>query len=682
MKTIHLLAVSLAALSAGTASPPVNAADAPTRAAAQHKVGAWGIDLSARDTSVRPGDSLFNHANGGWLKRAEIPADQPLTGVALDLYLRTQDQLRAVIEDSARNPSTQTARQVGGLYASFLDEAAVEKRGAAPLLADLAEVKAVRSKAEMAELMGKTHGIFGSSFFSFGVGPDAKGKNVYTSGIGISGIGLPDRDYYLADQFKPQRDAYSAHVARTLAFAGWPDPEGAAGAVLALETRIAEASWPRTDQRDPNRMYHPMSPAELRAHAPGFDWNAFFRGLGDPKVQEIVVSQDTAVPKVAQIFAEAPLDTLRAWQAFHITDQASPYLPRRFVENRFAFTRALTGQQQQRPRWLRGVQLVDASLGEALGKEYVARHFPASSKAEVTAIVRNLHAAMKARIEAAEWMSPETKAAALAKLARQRVKVGYPDKWRDYSALKIDPADLYGNVKRAGAFQTRYYFGRLGQTVDKAEWLMTPQTVNAYFNPVGNEIVFPAAMLQAPVFDPGADAAVNYGAVGSVIGHEITHGFDDQGRQFDEAGRLRDWWKPEDAARFSAEAARLAAQYDGYEGAPGMKVNGKLTLGENIGDQGGVRIALDAYHASLGGKPAPVLDGLTGDQRFFLSWAQNWRNKMREEMTRMILVSDPHSPFRWRVDGTLRNIDEFYTAFAVKPGEKLYLAPEQRVRVW
>ena len=321
-------------------------------------------------------------------------------------------------------------------------------------------------------------------------------------------------------------------------------------------------------------------------------------------------------------------------------------------------------------------------LGEVLGQEYVRRHFPAESKARMEEMVRNLQSAMRARIESAAWMTPQTRAAALEKLARQRVKVGYPSKWRDYSALELKPDDLYGNVKRARAFTARYHFNRIGKPVDKEEWMMTPQTVNAYFNPLGNEIVFPAAMLQAPMFDPKADPAVNYGAIGSVIGHEISHGFDDQGRQFDEAGRLRDWWKPEDSARFVAEAGKLADQYGAYEGAPGMKVNGKLTLGENIGDQGGLRIALDAYHSTLKGKKAPAIDGFTGDQRFFLAFAQGWRGKVRDEMMKMILVSDVHSPYRWRVDGTLRNIDEWYKAFDVKPGDKLYLAPAERVRVW
>jgi putative endopeptidase len=682
MNSLYHFAASVAALAVAAASIPAPLAAQEKLAPAPRKFGNWGVDLSARDTSVKPGDSFFDYANGGWYKTAVIPADLPVAGIALDTHLLTQAQLRSVVEDSARNPSTPSARQVGALYASFMDEARLEKLDVSPLAADLAAIKAVASKGDMARLMGATIGAFGNSVFGFGISADPKGTNLYIASIGVGGFGLPDRDYYLTDQFKAQREAYAGYIERTLRLVGWADPAEAAKAVMALETRVAEASWSQVEQRDPVKMYRQMTSQALRAHAPDFDWTAFFAGVGAPPVEQLIVSQDSAVPKVARIFAETPLDTLKAWEAFHVANDAAPYLSKRFVENRFAFTRAISGQQQNRPRWERGVNLVNSVLGEVLGKEYVARHFPASSKAKMEEMVRNLHSAMRSRIQGAKWMAPETRAAALDKLAKQRVKVGYPSKWRDYSGLELRPDDLYGNVRRAGAFTARYYFNRIGRPVDRDEWLMTPQTINAYFNPLGNEIVFPAAMLQAPMFDPKADPAVNYGAIGAVIGHEISHGFDDQGRQFDEAGRLRDWWKPQDAARFVAEAGKLTDQYGAYEGAPGMKVNGKLTLGENIGDQGGVRIALDAYHASLKGKKAPTLEGFTGDQRFFLAWAQGWRGKVRDELMRMILVSDPHSPYRWRVDGTLRNIDEFYAAFGVKPGEKLYLAPNERVRIW
>ncbi|MFL6862579.1 MAG: M13 family metallopeptidase [Allosphingosinicella sp.] len=676
MKRLPLLAASVTAIA--LAAGPAAAAPAAQPA----KYGAWGVDLSARDPAAKPGDSFFDYANGGWYKGAQIPADQPMVGVGMDLVNRTQAQLRAIVEGPAAGASTEGGRKVRGLYQSFMDEARLEQFDAKPLMADLEALKAVSDKAQMARFMGSTNRNFGSSIFSIGVTPDLKGPKLYTPGLGIGGTGLPDRDYYLTDQFKKQRDAYRDYVGRTLKLIGWADADAAADAVLAFETQIAGATWTRVERRDPNRIYHPMALAELIAYAPGFDFNQLIAGARAPAFDRIIVTQDTAVPKVAKIYAETPLATLKAWEAFHMAHDASSYLSKRFVDNKFAFVSALSGQPQNLPRWKRGVGLVDGNLGEALGQEYVARYFPASSKKMMEAMVANLQTAMRGRIETASWMSPATRAAALRKLALQRVKVGYPSKWRDYSSLTIDAADLYGNVKRASAFAVDYQYNRLGKPIDREEWAMTPQTVNAYNNPLQNEIVFPAAMLQGPMFDPKADAAVNYGAIGAVIGHEISHGFDDQGRQFDEAGTLRDWWAPADADRFKAAAAALAGQYSGYEGAPGMKVNGKLTLGENIGDQGGVRLALDAYHVSLKGKRAPAIGGFAGDQRFFLSWGQAWRGKLRPDLEKMILVSDVHSPARWRVDGTLRNIDEWYGAFGVKPGDALYLAPEQRVHVW
>jgi putative endopeptidase len=605
-----------------------------------------------------------------------------MAGVSVDTYNLTQAQLRSVIEDSARDGGSPIATKIGGLYASFMDEARVNKLDDAPLQRDLARLKAIRTKAQMAEQMGATTFGYGASLIGFGVIPDLKGPKVYTAAIGPGGLGLPNRDYYLEGKFKPQRDAYAAHLARTLELARWPNARAAAQAVLAFETRIAEATWPLQEQRDPNKIYKPMTAAQLRAFAPGFEWADYFRGLGNPRFGKVIVTQDTAVAKAARIYAETPLDTLKAWQAFHTTTSASSVLSQRFIDNQFAFSKAISGQQQIRPRWNRGVNTVDAILGEALGQVYVERHFPASSKARMEELVGNLQKAMRARIQNADWMSPQTKAEAFSKLDAQRVKVGYPDKWRDYSNLRIDRNDLYGNVKRAKTFMSKFNMDRLGQPMDREEWGMTPQTLNAYFSPLGNEIVFPAAFLQAPMFDPKADPAVNYGAIGAVIGHEITHGFDDQGRQFDGKGELRNWWTDEDGARFTGEAAKLAEQYSGYEELPGLKVNGKLTLGENIGDQGGVLLAYDAYKASLGGKAAPIIDGYSGDQRFFLAWAQGWQKKVREDAAKMTLVTDVHSPARWRVDGTLRNIDAWYAAFDVKPGDKLYLKPQDRVRVW
>jgi putative endopeptidase len=676
MKCLYLLAASAAAI----AVVPAHAAPAP--AAQPVKYGAWGVDLSTRDMAVKPGDSFFDYANGGWSRTAVIRADRPAAGVGMDLQDRAQAQLRVIVEESARAPRGATGEKVGGLYSSFMDEARVERLDAAPLKQDLDSIRAVSTKTDMARLMGEGHLGFGSSIFKLGVVPDLRGPKVYTPTLGISGLSLPDRDFYLADPFKDKKAAYRAYIGRTLKAIGWDDPEASADAVLDFETGIARAMWTRTERRDLNRMYHPMSVAELQAMAPGFDFKAMFAGAGAPAFDRIIVGQDTAVPKVARLFADTPIETLKAWQAYHTTNSASPYLSKRFVDSQFELIKAMSGQPQNTTRWERGIALVDGSLSEALGREYVARYFPASSKKMMEGLVANLQAAMRDRIRNATWMTPETRAAALRKQSLQRVKVGYPNKWRDYSALAIDPADLYGNVERASGFAYRYEMNRLGKPVDRDEWALSPQTVNAYNNPLANEIVFPAAMLQAPMFDPKADPAVNYGAIGAVIGHEISHGFDDQGRQFDEAGTLRDWWQPADSTRFTSESGKLARQYDLYEGAPGMKVNGKLTLGENIGDQGGVRLALDAYHVSLRGRKAPVLDGMSGDQRFFMAWAQGWRGKLRDDIARMILVSDVHSPGRWRVDGTLRNIDEWYAAFDVRPGDKLYLAPQERVRVW
>jgi putative endopeptidase len=684
MKFAGRLAVSAAAVAlAATWAAAAPRAGAPvlTPVAAAPRYGTWGVDLSSRDLSVKPGDSFFDYASGTWYKAAVIPADQPMVGTGWDLATRTQEQLRRIVEGSVHGATTEAGRKVGALYTSFMDEARLEQLDDKPLLADLARVKAVRTRSDMARVMGESARGVGKSMFGLAVTPDLKGPKVYTAAFGVGGMGLPDRDYYLTEQFKAKREAYAAYVARTLKMIGWPDPDANAQAIVAMEKEIAAATWTRLERRDPNKLYHPMSPAELAAAAPGVDLAALFAGARAPAFTRIIVSQDTAVPKVAKVFTDTPLPVLQAWEAFHMTDDASGFLSKRFVDNKFEFAKALSGQPQIPLRWKRGVGVVNGVLGEAVGQEYVARYFPPAAKKIMEAMVGNLHEAMRRRIETASWMSPATRAEALAKLAQQRVKVAYPSKWRDYSTLRIDPGDLYGNVRRATDFAVSYQYDRLGKPVDREEWLMTPQTVDAYNNPAANEIVFPAAILQAPMFDPKADPAANYGAIGAVIGHEISHGFDDQGRQFDAAGVLRDWWQPADAARFNAEAGRLAAQYSSYE-AEGMKVNGKLTLGENIGDQGGMRLALDAYHASLRGKAAPVIGGLTGDQRFFLAWAQAWKNKFRPDIIKMVLVSDVHSPARWRVDGVVRNIDEWYSAFGVKPGDKLYLAPADRVRVW
>jgi putative endopeptidase len=650
--------------------------------AAQPKIGDWGVDLSAGNTTVKPGDEFYDYVNGAWFAKTQIPSDQASAGVSRDVFNLTQDQLRALIEGSAAKPDTATAAQIGALYKSFMDEAAVEALDAKPLAGALAAIAGAKDKSEFALIMAKSHSGFGMSIF--GVQPYADAKKPVTAlYVGQNGLGMPDRDYYLTDRFKPKKDAYAAYILRSLKHIDYPNAEAAAKDALAFETQIAEASWAAEERRDIDKIYNPMTVAALTDYAPGIDWRAYLNAVGLNTLENVVALENTAIQKIAKLFQDAPLETLKAWQAFHTVNGAAPFLSKRFVDSHFEFTgKALSGTQELRPRWKRGVSLVEQSLGEAVGREYVAKHFPASSKAQMQDLVANLKVAMAARIRGLEWMAASTKKSALEKLDKMDVMVGYPEKWRDYSTLKIDAKDLYGNVARSGQFELDYQLGKVGTPVDKTEWGMTPQTVNAYNGGLENKIVFPAGILQPPYFDPVADPAVNYGAIGAIIGHEIIHGFDDQGRKIDAVGALRDWWTAEDAKKFNAEAENLSKQYDGYEGAPGMKINGKLTLGENIADLGGLIVALDAYRASLGGKPAPVLNGLTGDQRFFVAFGQAWRGKTRDDALKAQIASDPHSPRRFRVLGPTRNVDDWYAAFDVKPESKYFLAPGDRVRVW
>jgi putative endopeptidase len=468
-----------------------------------------------------------------------------------------------------------------------------------------------------------------------------------------------------------------------LEMVGWADPGASAKAVVDFESQVAEASWTRAERRDRDKTYNPMTLAELTAYAPGFDFAGMLDAADLGHTSRLIVTTNTAFPKIAAIWAATPVDTLKAWQAFHLADSASPYLSGRFVQARFEFRdKTLGGQPELEARWKRGVEFVNSSVGESLGRMYVARYFTPEAKAKIDALVGNIRAALAARIQKVDWMSPQTKAKAEAKLAKFTVKIGYPDKWRDYSPLQISATDLYGDAERSEAYEWARQVKRMNGAVDKAEWGMHPQRVNAYYNFANNEIVFPAAILQPPFFDPDADPAINYGGVGGVIGHEMTHGFDDQGRKSDGDGLLTDWWTPADAAQFKVQADRLGAQYSQFEPVPGTHVKGELTMGENIADLGGILLALDAYHASLHGKPAPVIDGLTGDQRVFLGWAQVWREKTRDDRARQLAVSDPHSPAHFRVIGPLRNVDAWYQAFDIKPTDPLYLPPDQRVRLW
>ncbi|HEY3815269.1 MAG TPA: M13-type metalloendopeptidase [Caulobacteraceae bacterium] len=661
-------------------------AEASAAAPGGPQYGAWGFDETGIDAKAKPGDSFFDYANGAWYARTQIPADRSSYGMATAIYDRTQEQLRTLIDNAgkAHGAPDSDAGKIGGLYNAFMDEARLEALDAKPIQPELDSIRAAKTKHDMAVVMGKANaGGFGSSFFGNGVGIDAKDSEHYTIYAGQGGLGLPDRDYYLSDAFKDKKAAYRAYVAKMLGMINWPDPEKRADEIVAMETEIAQASWSRAESRDRDKTYNPTTFVALEKDAPGFAWTAWAQASGLPKDGRVVVAQNTAFPKIAKIYADAPIETLQAWEAFHVVDETAGSLSKRFVDASFEFRgKTMSGQQENRPRWKRGVSLVDGTLGEMVGKQYVAEYFPPASKAAMIDLVSQLRTALHGRIEHLSWMSPETKAKAEQKLDKFGVKIGYPDKWRDYSALKIDGNDLIGDERRSGAFEHAYELSHLGKPVDKQEWGMTPQTVNAYYNPSRNEIVFPAAILQAPFFDPKADMAINFGGIGGVIGHEMTHGFDDQGRKSDGNGNLTDWWTKADADRFKVEAAKYGAQYDTYDVGDGVHVKGAQTMGENIADMGGILLGLDAYHASLHGKPAPVLDGFTGDQRVFLGWAQVWRAKARLDALKAQATSDVHSPARFRVDGPVRNIDAWYAAFGVKPGDKEYLAPEDRARIW
>jgi putative endopeptidase len=675
----RLAAIFLActALQSAPAAAQPAAANIPTTDSAPQVVhfGTWGVDISTRDPSVRPGDDFQRYAMGKWLDTHEIPADKSQNGVGSELNDRNQEQLRAIIMSAPKDS------QLGAFYASYMDEARLEQLDDKPLRADLAKIDAIKSKAEFTRYMAHTFGDFGSTLFGVGVLPDFAHPEMNIGGVFSNGLGMPDRDYYLLDKYRKQREAYRSYIERTFRMIGDPNPSSEADKVLAFETEIAKVSWPRADLRDITKLNNPMTLSQLKAYAPKFDWSTYLREV---KVMSphMIVGDKSAVKAMTELYAKTPLETLRTWERFKVSSDASNYLSKRFVDSNFEYVKTLTGATELRPRWRRGIGEVDGRLGELLGKTYVDRYFPAQSKAMMEDLVANLKKAAAVRIQNNSWMGEATKKAALVKLSKMDVMVGYPDKFRDYSKLEMRPDDLYGNVKRSGAFDWAYQLEDLNKPVDRKKWGMSPATVDAYNGGLENKIVFPAGILQPPFFDPTADAAVNYGAAGAIIGHEISHGFDDQGRKIDENGAVRDWWTKEDAARFTALTDALGKQYSSYEAAPGVFINGALTMGENIADMSGLEIAHQAYLMSLYGKPAPVIDGLTGDQRFFLAFAQAWRGKQRDDAIKTQVASDPHSPRRFRVIGPLRNIDAWYDAFGITPGSKYYIPPEKRVRLW
>ncbi|QXQ06131.1 M13 family metallopeptidase [Sphingosinicellaceae bacterium] len=657
----------------------------------------FGLDLAAPDLSVRPGDDFFEASNGGYLKRLEIPADQVLAGKRFDMTQRIEDRLHGLLEDAAKHaPAEPTTLEgkVGAMYAAFMDEAAIESSGAAPIRPELKAIQNARDRGELAALMGENGSSFYASPFAAGIDQDLKQPGRYAVFLNQTGMLLPDRDYYSKAEFQPHRDAYLKHAATILAAAGWPDPHAAAAAALAFETKLAEASWTMVQQRDLTVQYNPMTPAALAAYAPGFDWQAYLRGAGLGSKTRLIVMPRTAFPKLAALVGSTPLEVLKDWLAFRAADAAAPYLAHAFADSHFELHgRMVAGQLEQKPRWKRAILAVSGgdcaaepdscfgTLDWAVGELYSARYFPTAAKAMIEALVADLKAAFRHRIEKLDWMGEATRTEALRKLDTYVIKVGFPDRPRDYSSVRIRRGDLLGDVRRATEAEWAFQRARSDGPVDRDEWIMTPQTNDAY-NGRLRDVVFPAGILQAPMFDAEADPAINYGAIGGVIAHEMTHGFDDQGRAIDAAGALRDWWTPADAAAFKARAAVLGAQYATYQPVPGFHIDPDLTMGENLADLGGLSIALDAYRASLHGRPPPVIGGLTGDQRVFLGWSQVWAGKARPETIRKQVSSDPHSYRRYRVNGVVRNIDGWYAAFGIKPGDALYLAPAERARIW
>ncbi len=672
-------AVALGALAISSMPAMAQADGTPNQeivVTARPLIGAWGVGLTGRDLAVKPGDDFEKYASGTWIAKTTIPADRPSTGSFYDLSEMTQEQLKGLIL------SAPTSSKPGMLYSTFMNEQAIERAGIAPLMKDIAAIRALPDKSAMARYMGATDGRFGISLVGSYVDTDTADPKINDLYLTQGGIGLPEKDYYLNPNFAPQRKAYVDYMARTFKAIGTPDPVGAAAKVMEFETYAAELSWDAADRRDIDKTNNPYSSADLATYAPGLDWDAMFAGLGVAPQKRMIVSENTAIQRLAKLYDSTPLETLKLWQAFHVADQASPYLDKAMVDSRFAYTSKLSGVSQNRARWKRGVSFTNGSVGELVGQGYVAKYFPAASKAKMEQLVANLKLAMADRIKTNSWMSDPTKAEALKKLENTIVMVGYPDKWRDFGGLEVSPDDLYANVDKAGKFNAAYNLAKLGQPVDRKLWFMSPQTVNAYNGGQLNEIVFPAAILQPPFFDPAADAAANYGAIGVVIGHEISHSFDDQGRKIDAEGRVRDWWTPADATRFNAEAKKFGAQYAAFKVVPGAHINPELTMGENIADFAGLNVALDAYHKSLDGKDAPVIDGLTGDQRFFLAYAQVWRAKARDDALRSQVATDPHSPARYRTIAPLRDLDAWYAAFNIGPDSAMYIPPEQRVRIW
>ncbi len=672
---------------ASMAKPDMVATATPTEAKVQaaampdrkSQLGSYGFDTAGMDRTVEPGNDFYDYASGTWSKTTAIPADKSNYGMFTVLSDLSQERVRGILDDAKAKPDS----RIGRAYTSFLNEQAVEAKGLAPLQPWLTEIKGL-TRADYPALIARADRMGVRGPIGTFVGQDDKNPEVYVLNMSQSGLGLPDRDYYLsADaKMKALRTAYRDHLARVLTLAGEGNAQARADAILAHETKIAQVSWTREDSSDATKTYNRRTLAQLQKSSPGFDFVRYFDGIGVGKPDAIVVAQPSAVSGIAKIVAAAPISVLRDQLIVRSMDGFASVLPKAVTDEQFAFYgTTLQGTPEMEPRWKRGVGFTEGVLGEEVGKIYAAKYFPPEYKAKMNVLVDNVKAAMGRRIQGLTWMEPQTKTRALQKLANFTVKVGYPDRWRDYAGLQVSGDDLFGNAVRSNEFDHEYSIAKLGEPIRRWEWGMLPETVNAYANFGMMEVVFPAAILQPPFFDPNADDAVNYGGIGAVIGHEISHHFDDQGSKFDATGKLSDWWTPTDVKNFDGLTKKLVAQYDAYEPFPGLKVKGEYTLGENIGDLAGLTVAYDAYRATLNGREAPVIDGTTGDQRFFLGWAQVWRRNVREAAARQRLLTDPHSPSEYRT-AVVRNLDSWYPAFGVKPGEALYLAPEQRVRVW
>ena len=656
-----------------------------TLAAAGPLFGSFGLDLTSQDRTVRPGDDFYSHANGHWMQTHDIPADRTRWGTLDQLSDSAEKRVRDLVQKLPEHaPPGSVEQKVGDDYRAFLNVDAIQTAGLKPEIPAIQAITFAQTYADIASVMGRPD-LQAKSPMHLTIDTDAKNPDRYLVTVRQGGLGLPDRDFYLNPDAKFQqiRTQYQAHLEKMLSLAGVQDPAIKAQQILDLETRMAAAHWPRAKLRERDLTYNLRSLEDLRKLAPDFPWQEMLSaaGLGDRK--ELNIAQPDAVEKLGAIFTSVPVEVWRNYLEAHFLDEFAAVLPQEFDAESFDFFgRKLNGQAQQRERWKRAVAEVNEGLGEAVGQLYVREYFPPAAKAQVLELVNNLRQAYAAHLETVSWMTPATRKTAQEKLARFRTKIGYPDRWRDYSAVEIRPGEAFGNRIRAAVFAWNRQVKRIDQPTDRDEWNMSPQTVNAYYNSTFNEIVFPAAILQPPFFDPKADSAVNYGAIGGVIGHEMGHGFDDQGAKADPKGVLRTWWLPEDTAAFKQLGDKLAVQYDAYEIEGGQHVNGRLTLGENIGDLSGLSIAYDAYQRSLKGRKAPILAHLTGDQRFFLAWAQGWATLIRAERLRNQVMTDPHSPAVFRVNGVVRNVDAWYRAFDVKPDDKLYLPPAERVHIW